>query len=480
MHKISANSGRSHLPTVLFLTVLCALGACAGPTPSVTYTDVSATLFPAPNVAPPATLPLQPGEIIYALRTTDVTLFPSGYKTGDDVASTGRSDACAADPNAKAAEKAKRAGDIAKDPRDCLKDITAVPTPAAYERGVYVVTPEQPFQVQIQLSTTPTTTDPLLTTSVTVSYTDNRKQYFTNIGTAAAAGFVFGPAGAIAGGIIAAGIPVLTQPQVLPGAGAHDLYLSLICPDDAPYWDDATAQQIKAVSLNLPVTLPLVPDGDSAEKSNPLLADNDPTNCWHPLPKVPTEWKASLPNRTAATGTVTRDPAKFSALTKDLTTGWLYRFVAPEAFAPQFGGSTINDAHSPLANMAIPSGSSFAISAKTSLLPVTPCETAVLELIWWGAAESQLEQHFKGTKPTGTDIQKYPLDYAASPPMQVANPHFVQPLTLPKGGAINFGTVCGATVSYTNSAGTLDQNLEALISAASAIKTAQEAYKKSQ
>jgi hypothetical protein len=221
----------------------------------------------------------------------------------------------------------------------------------------------------------------------------------------------------------------------------------------------------------LPVTLSLTSQ-DATIDQDPLLVETLAKSCWHALPASPSKWNEVDEAKSG-------DP-KHKA---PVTSGWLYRFVAMGPVPSQFGAQPFGKFFAttipiPNAANAPPGDAPFSVTPATTLLPVTPCQMAGVELIWYASAEEQLEAAKLPANPTVADVLKVPLSYAVSPPMQVANPYYVQPLTLPKGGSINFGAVCGASVSYTHTAGTLDQNAEALISDVNTIKQAQLAYQK--
>lgn len=479
-----------------------ALVACGAPEADVTYRDVSAALFPskilkdgachssAHQRASPAGNPscigtLEDGQILYALRTTDVTLFP----IGGSVASPA-SDACEPPSGLSKTAQDHWYEAITNDAKQCLKNVTAAPTPAAFHEHVSVVSPSNPPLVKIQLSTAPSASDPLLLNAVTVTYSDNRKQFVADVGTVAAAGFAFGPVGAIIGGGLV-GVGYLFAGEIITESSSGQqaplespLYLNLICKQDRPYWSDARAKAIEKTKLMLPVTLELTEDGVFRDRSpedalsdgsppDPVLAIDSPDNCWHPVPGTINAWADG-----ADYGLSRQKAAQAN------TTGWLYRFVRMGPQPTQFDTETLQEF---FANMQLqtsdtktPAEMPFETTVETQQFPITPCDTAAVELIWYRDAEKELESSNFTTSSSIRALRAQLLHGALSQPMQVANPLYAQPLTVPRGGSINFGAVCGASVSYTDTFATFDQKMVALLSSIGAIKQAQLGYKKSQ
>ena len=478
-----------------------ALVACGTPEADVTYRDVTTALFPsripkegacrtssdhqraspAGNASCISTL--EDGQILYALRTTDVTLFPVG---GSDASPA--SNACEPPSGLSKAAQDDWYKALTIDAKQCLRNVKAVPTPAAFHEHVSVVSPSNPPLVKIQLSTAPSATDPLLSNAVTVTYSDNRKQFVVDVGTVAAAGFAFGPVGAIIGGGLA-GVGYLSAGEMITESSSGQqaplespLYLNLICKQDRPYWSDARAKAIKKPTLVLPVTLELTEDGvfRSPEDAlfgstppDPVLAIDSPDNCWHPVPGTINAWADG-----ADYGQSRQKAAQAN------TTGWLYRFVRMGPQPTQFDTETLQEffGSMPLqtSDTKTPAEMAFETTVETQRFPITPCDTAAVELIWYRDAEKELESNKSKTSSSIRALRAQLLHGALSQPMQVAKPVYTQPITVPRGGSINFGAVCGASVNYTDTFGTFSQNMVALLSSVGAIKQAQVGYKKSQ
>lgn len=493
----TANTGHQATFTSIITAAFAVLAAgCTAPEPKVTYMDVSKALYPAPlppgGIAgsakpPPQVAPLADGEILYALRTTDVTLYPPGSKAGDTSAPPSPTDGCLAPQSMLTAEKAKWPAKVTADPRLCFNGVTATATPAGFRQNVYVVSPSKPFLVKIQLSSSPSAADPLITSTVTVTYTDNRKQYLTDIGTAAAAGYAFGPEGALIAGLGTAALepfalegklaiaPIPGAPQAPPPPAITPLYLNLICERDMQYWDPTKAPLPAkgAPKLTLPVTLSLTDDRTSLADTNPVMAADNTANCWHPVPQAGGEW-----NNAPAAGAGVSSRA---AVRRSLTTGWLYRYVKMGRAPSQMGTVKTTKFFAELANQTSDTKTgdeaNFAVTTDLPQLPTTPCETAGVELIWYADAEGQLTKGLKPS-PTVADVQGFALQAATSQPMQIANPYYVQPVSLPRGGAVNFGSVCGATVSYTDTFSTFNQIMSNALSQVASTKQAQLTYEK--
>lgn len=475
------------------LFVAMALAACSGP--SLTYRNVSQTLFPtlavtspsaassaigasAPPVvsaatgavdppaltmaaASPSVLPqLKDGEILYSLRTTNITLNPPG---ADPTKTVIPADACAG-----------LAKQVAGDSRNCLNNVTVVPTPAAFSGAVFRVSggSSNPF-VTVKLSASPVSGQPLLLTSVTVIYNDNSAKVMTGIATGAAAGIPLGPIGigigAFVGGVGGAGLDFsgtidlqnltnIGKPQAPPAkppapALTRNLYLMLLCKRDATDW---VANSIpSSLTLKLPVTVSLTPDSLSLNHDPLGYKTKETQPCWHALPVLPTGW-ASAPGSIAPQ-----------------TSGWLYRIVAAEPPPSQFGTETIADFLTTIGDTTSPTS--------IDSLPVTPCQKASVELIWYADAEKSLEMTFAANpSPKVKDIRaaNVIVPFAASLPFDVANPFYVQPIDAPKGGSLNFGPVCGGSISYQATATTVSDYASAAIAGANTYLQAEKSNSK--
>ncbi len=70
------------------------------------------------------------------------------------------------------------------------------------------------------------------------------------------------------------------------------------------------------------------------------------------------------------------------------------------------------------------------------------------------------------------------LPIAPSLPLEVANPFYVQPLMVPKGGSVNLGAVCGGSVSYQVTANNVSDYLSAAVTAANTYLQAEKSNSK--
>jgi len=312
------------------------------------------------------------------------------------------------------------------DPRTCLKTVGVKASAKSVKETRYLVVPADsiPF-TKTKLGVSTVDGDDTLMKSVTVSYNDNIKQAISGAAATATALYpLLGPVGAVIG--IGAALTLAPSGGGAKGAPppstAAERVALLLCKTDQQELEGRPKSDLEVQSLSL--TLPVV-----------LTVAADESGCWHFLPQ-------------------NADPsdAEAKATAGKVGNGWFYQLVY---------GTAPEDAQAPDAYFK-PNGA--ANSGARHDFPYSPCQEATLNIAWW--------------RDLGVDPSKQKI-MVKSYPVQIARPDLIQVRALPKAGSITLGSVCGASVSYTAYTGaTPKDDVDALIKAATDLKTAQDNYKK--
>lgn len=365
---------------------------------------------------------LESGALLFQLRTTNLTLLTQQQAGVGPMGQSGPppEDACKGDDKHSAAS-----------PSDCLGNVKVAATAASQGR-YYVASNGNWFLRHTRLSAATADGDDGFVTSVDVTYSDATGDVAAAAGAGAAAGFVFGPWGAVAGGVLSGGAALvgnLSQNQLLAyRTGRTERphpFEDEICPADKT---DAAGHPVSilkpaARALVLPVNITLTPEDGLTTTPG----------CWHVLGVNPA---ASLPAGAPAAG----------------GDGWLYRIVMEDP--------------APLGSMPV---DSYFKEDERGDFPITPCQKADLQIVWWEDLNRAL------TEEPGANAVK-----ARIFSLTVANPALVRRVPLPKAGGIKLGTLCGASVSASAySGGTLASGVADAIKAASNVKDAQDKWKQS-
>ena len=365
------------------------------------------------SALPPATDQLKDGEIYFTLRTTTILI------SSQDSKDTAIKPVC---------------GGAASQPKvwvDCLNGVSFQPVAASDDRDIFKAAGVKSGFSNTKIYSSSVDGNDLLIKSVNIVFKDNSKQVITDAGAAAVAGFaVAGPVGAIVGAAISVGTGAdQTFTYVNPVDGESD-WSGYVCKGERP-----TGAVAPSLSLRLPTVLPLLKERSTEGE--------DPTNfnsaCWHPLP-------------TPSVGNIveSESPSDFS--------GWFYRWVKAQPpgmsmprqdFLNAVDNGTYDDKH----------------------FPVTPCQSAELQVTWWTELQSAAKQK--------TAAQDRFNASAASYSLRVANPAWVQNIPLPPGGSISLGSVCGASPNASSFASpSVHDSLDAVIGAVASYKDAQAKAKK--
>ena len=282
---------------------------------------------------------------------------------------------------------------------------------------------------------TPVTSQPLLYTSIVVSYTNNTSTLITAAGTGAVTGFgIGGPWGAVGGAVISVSeqvakaadytvqvdLPNVKRPEPPLGLRLADyLCKGEVDGDTAVDLTEAKQGGLRP-ALYLPVAFSAADARPLADTSQLKRASNPTTtatsNCWHVLPNNKSVSKfITRPLDGQDDGTKPRAPGDGD--------GWLYRVVAKEGdpnTAP--AGSVSAEEY-----FTVPSGHDF---------PVSVCRKVTVQLTWWEDFALSIDD---------TKVAQAPR--VVSFDTVVADPHFVTKAMVTKGGTLNFKPDCGVNLS---------------------------------
>jgi hypothetical protein len=370
---------------------------------------------------PKDAMSLKEGEMLFKLRSTNIAILPgsASAKSASGKASDTQDTSLATKPSEVCKDKKNQA--------DCLADVIVKPIAISDDDGShYIAIPaDQSPWSHTGLAATTVDGDNDIIKTVTVSFNDQTKQVITNTGAAAVAGFgIAGPYGAVGGAIIA----LATSTVKAQTLGIDILNINpestnikeIICKSDEVN-DEGNINKPSSINLTLPVVIGL---------SDAMKVDDDKKDCWHLLPNNP----------------LIKDNPQGK---NQKGNGWLYRVVLGEE---PFG------AQSP--SQYFPKDNKSEVRTRHDF-PFTACQKAELQIVWWN------------------NINNGKVTQYASFPITIANPNYIQVVPLPKAGSINFGTVCGAYVSYTTYSGpTAGDDVDVAITAVKNIKAAQDAYNK--
>lgn len=155
----------------------------------------------------------------------------------------------------------------------CFKEKIVIAPSPNLDPAVYFAKPisSKPSWVGTLLTPkydTTNTVHPTSLVSVSFNYNNQIPAIVGAAGAGAAAGFAFGPMGAVVGGVVAGAAAAAHPDNTNPGATPS----SPICPDSVESYNDASHQHATPTGLRLPVTVPY-----ESFKPASLV-------CWHRLP----------------------------------------------------------------------------------------------------------------------------------------------------------------------------------------------------
>lgn len=318
-----------------------------------------------------------------------------------------------------------------------------------------IVVPDNTFGNRITTSYTMTSTaianDELLLKQVTISSQDNLDNIVKNAGTGAAAGFAFGPVGAAVGGLFGAASGMVTEDLRLNLAGPQAAVAPVppftpinnyVCKSDL----DSATYDITQVNkqTNPKISLPLVIVPGPSDKFSGI---NQPTsstdkNCWHILPNN---------SRTNVIGAP-------SANTPQAGDGWFYRFVDDSDFTDPETGI----AATPVPNLTSKGGAAGFTFNEGVQFPVSACHKITLQITWWQSLEGHVAG---GANPPAVVSVNYDEE--------IADPGYINYVTIPKSGSVNFRLVCGAYATNTFTGPPLGTLMTDITSQVTAVQKAQ-------
>jgi hypothetical protein len=286
------------------------------------------------QAAPENTASLKEGEMLFKLRSTNITILPGS-------ACQAKNSLDAATP-ANACKKNDTRPDVS-----CIADVI-VKTTVISDGDYYIAVPgdRNPW-ARTGLSAETVDGDASIIKTVTVSFNDQTKQEITRAGTGAAAGFgIAGPYGAIAGAILGAATSLPDRPKKAEAIKTEkESFINRICKSDKVTADNVNKPDNSA--LILPVTINL---------KEALPVDGDDELCWHLLPDNPfADGKGNGKGN-----------------------GWLYRIVLEDK---PFG------AQSPSKYFAKDNS-----GEPRHDFPFTPCQDAKLHLVWWATVQAAMPE----------------------------------------------------------------------------------------
>jgi hypothetical protein len=322
---------------------------------------------------------------------------------------------------------------------------------------MHTAVPDDPQTLWLTTTTisgTPLTTpQDGLYNSVTVTYRSNAGAVIAGAGTAAAAGFAFGPAGGIIGGIVGGIAALPISPHIVPAQPSTiPTITDYICPSDqGPAFPD-----LSNVASNPPPSL-VLPVAIHAADARPYASQTDAKSdthtaaiCWHILPNG-----AHLHDATAAPTRGSAPSAPRKPIDGD---GWLYRVVAAD------------DPSQPPKDPNQPAGTRaadyFASKTTRTDFPYSACRQVAIQITWWQALADSLQGLKKGDEPNTLSVS-----YGAV----VADPAYVYKADVSKGATITFKPTCGANVSVSPDT-SFSTNASAAVTAAEGIYKAEQTW----
>lgn len=377
----------------------CAWWNNLGPAPLASYSDYSA-----PSSADQSTvISVPPGSLAFTLEASAITLSPPA-KTMSGCTSNDNWQTCLSGVSYTSSVIA---------PDDAVFD------PTVYKTR-FIATLSDNFYNDMTTSYvfvgTPVGDNPLLLKQITITSTNNLDAIVKGAATGAATGVLLGPIGAGAGAVLGAAVNIGAPPAYVGHlAGAKPIYFTAIdqvCSDlratRQKAYDYSKLSTITNPTPVLELPVAIVP-GPSDQFYQPATATTSTINpCWRPLPTI--TWA----NNSPPGGTL---PPPMSG------DGWFYRIV-------DTGDTNDADTYYPLK----PKQNQTALKNSASIVenghqfPISTCRKVDLQLIWWYALQNQ-----------GTPIE---FDN-----IEIADPGYVNYMTIPRSGAINFGLTCGASTS---------------------------------
>lgn len=328
---------------------------------------------------------------------------------------------------------------------------------------VYVASPDTSSSFGFSstaISGTPITGQDALYSVVTVNYTNNTASVITAAGTGAAAGFgIGGPYGAAAGFLLSAAqaaagdtnfLSLRSTPQPTTQVPKPDVLGPYICQNESVSLANAdiavgtkTPSAFFPVTISVPATsLPLAPKSQLTAVDLPSTIKSA---CWHVLPNGGLLGSAQEIDQAASTAPRT----KLSA-----GDGWLYRVVENDGTDPSSAPAG-----------TIPVQNYFNGKSRQDF-PYSSCRSATLQITWWQELANAVSASPTKPKPRILPFQ-----------VNIADPNYVSPALLTKGGAINFKPDCGANVSSTPDNST-SGILNASVTAAESIYKAEQTWSK--
>jgi len=455
-----ANPVRKHLGvfSLSIAAILCALLAAGCSASRLKYTK---------NDADPASPPN--GGFAFALHAATVVLTKTANKTSPASQPSGGAHPPTSPPAGTAASsptepyaatcerpKAPSAPPSENKPqtnwwRDCLRG-TSSSVVAVSSGAVYVASPDNGMFSTTKVTPKVSDSDPLLVNSVTFNTTSTIPGAITAAGTGAAAGFAFGPWGAVIGGVIgAAGVfaPGATG-KAAPIANAG--WWDFACDGQTEYPRYMRLKDVGSATLSGPVTMDFTSVDNRTAQETTLKAVPE---CWRPLP-------------VSASGGYQPEAQPESQAE---ASGWFYRFVPNQSPPPRVTALppmvyNVYDASGKtevkLASALQPADDYFtaAGSSGQDTFPVAACRAVDLQITWW--------QEFDAN--TGDPTHKVEL---VSFPLTVADPAYVQKIASPKQGAITLLPVCGGYASAGGPSTDLNDSISNLIKQVQAVKDAE-------
>ena len=425
--------------SLLFLVACALLGGCASS--SVKY----AVNYPDPSSPPD-------GGFAFALRNSTVALSsaPSKPASGQTQATTTGSTPALAPASVSCKDNSSEKSADPPTWEQCWRSVLASVSPISDQNFVFVAVPDNSVFSKTKLTPKVSTSDLLMLTSVTFSSNSTIPSAISSAGTGAAAGFAFGPWGAVAGGVIGAisavvpigrsAVPVLEWPEyVCDGETRISYYKQLASSTSA--------------TLKLPVALDYTLAPTLATTQEP---------CWTALP--------------ATNGSIGGDGSQSymsaPAYPPTIPTGWFYRF-APNSDAPRYVTRVppvvVSDQGG---NLVLPAG----IIKRTDYIqekpgqwktesletfPVSACHAVELQVTWW----TELRDQAANPAAKAARYQIFPLI--------VADPEYVQVIASPTGGTVNLLTLCGGYATSAGPSTDTTDSLNNLIKAVQAVKAAE-------
>jgi hypothetical protein len=315
---------------------------------------------------------------------------------------------------------------------DCLKSLSATPTPSSSALKVYVVQPDPASGTKTTITPKVSDSDPLFLTSVSFNTTSTAPNTIANIGAGVTTGMAWGPWGALVGGIIGIFGGNQTANQAQGALLTPPSWTDLTCTDDIAR--NLVENPSKTPKLTVPVSLSYV------------SATSDQHTCWNSVPTV------------LAGKFVTSDDLPYEI------SGWFYRFIAISELPKNASNFPPVLREGSLPANFLPSEEYFAEVAATKwtatkqTFPATACRAVELQVTWW----QELESEKAGNK----------MHYSTYKAI-VADPKWVQVVTAPNQGSVTVLPLCGAYASAGAPSTPVGDSISALLKQVQAVRSGQ-------